>query len=90
MTYTTFQGVIATNHYYEAGASMATCRDAVQPANELFGGDPLKGLLYIMANGYAIDVGSNLIGEAKKQARLEWNRRRAESESVWIREKYDV
>lgn len=78
------------NYHYECGADLEVCKKAIQPANELFGGDPLKGLLYIMAEGYAIHVGGNLSGEAKRQARLKWNQSRAEDQSIWVREKYDV
>lgn len=85
----TLQDIIDTNHFYEAGASKDVCRRSVEPANELFGGDSLKGLLYILADGYAISVGSKLPPEKRRAARLEWNRNRAENQSVWVREKYD-
>lgn len=83
------QDIIDTNHYYDVGASILVCKQALVAANELFGGDSLKGLLYIMADGYAISVGNNLPPEERRAARLRWNRERAESESVRIREKYD-
>lgn len=85
----TLQDVRDANYDYDCGACMEVCRRAVQPANELFGGDSLKGLLYIMADGYAISVRSGLGPEYDRAARLRWNRDRAESQSVWIREKYD-
>jgi hypothetical protein len=82
------QDIIDTNHYYDVGASIFVCKQALAAANELFGGDSLKGLLYIMADGYAISVGTNLPAEERRAARLRWNRNRAESESVRLREKY--
>lgn len=90
MSECTLQDVREANEHYEAGAGIEVCKRAVQPANELFGGDPLKGLLYIMADGYAISVGNNLPPEERRAARLRWNQSRAESQSVWVREKYDV
>lgn len=87
----TFQDVIDANHHYHVGASKTLCGEAVGPANELFNGDTLKGLLYLMADGYAISVGNNTEDPVeRRKARLEWNRDRAESQSVWIREKYDA
>jgi|688.fasta_scaffold153512_8 hypothetical protein len=86
---TTLQDVRDTNYHYDCGAGLEVCKKAVAPANELFGGDSLKGLLYILADGYAISVGNNLPAEERRAARLRWNRDRAESQSVWVREKYD-
>lgn len=86
----TLQDVRDTNYHYDAGAGLEVCKRAVAPANELFGGDSLKGLLYILADGYAISVGKNIEDPIERRAaRLEWNRNRAENQSVWVREKYD-
>lgn len=85
----TLQDIRDANHHYECGAGIEVCKKAVAPANELFGGDSLKGLLYILADGYAVSVGNNLPAEERRAARLRWNRDRAESQSVWVREKYD-
>lgn len=85
----TLQDIRDTNHHYECGAGFEVCKRAVAPANELFDGDSLKGLLYILADGYAISVGNNLPAEERRAARLRWNRDRAENQSVWVREKYD-
>ena len=84
----TLQDIRDTNVHYKCGAGIEVCKKAVAPANELFGGDSLKGLLYIMADGYAVSVGNNLPAEERRAARLRWNRDRAESESVRLREKY--
>jgi hypothetical protein len=85
----TLQDVRDANYHYECGAGIEVCRKAVASANELFGGDSLKGLLYILADGYAISVRSGIGPEHDRAARLRWNRDRAESQSVWVREKYD-
>lgn len=85
----TFDDVCAANLRYEVGASKMLCHKAVAPANEIFGGDALQGLLYLMADGYAICVGGNLPPEERRAARLRWNESRARSQSVWVREKYD-
>jgi hypothetical protein len=85
----TLQDVRDTNYHYDCGAGLEVCKRAVAPANELFGGDSLKGLLYILADGYAISVGNNLPLEERRAARLRWNQSRAESQSIWVREKCD-
>lgn len=84
----TFEDVREANIRYEAGASAMLCRQAVEPANELFGGDALQGLLYLMANGYAISVGNGLPYEERRAARAAWNYNRAINESEWLRERY--
>lgn len=85
----TLNDVREANYKYDAGMGIQACKKAVGPANEIFGGDALQGLLYIAADGFAISVGTNLPLEERRAARLRWNEERARSSSVWIREKYD-
>lgn len=88
---TTLMDVREANYKYDCGLGMQTCQKAAQPeVLALFGGDPLKALLYIAADGYALNVGSNITDPvAKRNARLRWNRDRAESEAERLRERHD-
>lgn len=84
----TIQDVREADARYQAGAGIYNCKKAVDPANEIFDGDALKGLLYVLADGYAISVGSKLPPEERRAARLKWNMSMAESQAAMLRERF--
>jgi len=83
----TLQDVRQANYDFDCGLGLEVCKRAVIPANELFGGDALKGLLYISADGYSISVGNGLSPELRRAARLRWNRDHAESHADRLRQR---